>query len=78
MRKSPETELNVPKFKKGNIVTCPSDLTGVKWKVVSDPDKNGNVEAVVLGGEKYPSKEYPRTVLIQLYAQAEWELVSES
>lgn len=73
--RKPSPESQNQGFEKGNIITCPSDLTGVKWKVV-EKRKSGILLAVVKGGEKYPSGEYPKTMEILPEAFHKWEKVT--
>ena len=75
--KNPEEKLNL--FKKGNIITCPSDLTGILWKVTKDELKDGGIEVAVLGGQWYPSDKYPKeTMILERHAQKNWKLIKKS
>ena len=67
-------ELKIPKFNEEDIIFCPSDGTGIKWKIVHiAPD--GTIFAQVAKGQKYPSLKYPEEIEIAPEAHKQWEKV---
>lgn len=68
----PVEKESASQFEEGDIITCPSDLTGNKW-VVTGEDGEG-IHAKIL--EQLPdSSKYPREIIIKPQAQADWKKI---
>lgn len=71
---SPENKRAI-KFKKNDVITCPSDGTGIQWKVVHiGPD--GTIFAQVKKNQQYPSLNYPEQIEITKEAKNKWQKIA--
>ncbi len=67
-------ETKKPNFQEGDIIICPSDLTGKKWRVIHvGPEKNYFVQ--VQKNQKNPSLHYPEELEISREAAKNWKKV---
>jgi len=69
---SPEIRFKHQAFKKGDIITCPSDGTGHLWKVIEKNNETKNIKAKLVEGQN-PSKHYPKEIQISPEAQDKWQ-----
>jgi hypothetical protein len=62
-------------FVVGNIIVCPSDVSGIKWKV-TELKKDGTLIIVPAENQKFPSTYYPRGPLaVMQEAKKDWKLI---
>jgi hypothetical protein len=71
MRKTTKEYREIPShgFKEGDIIFCPSDMTGIKWRVIASNTRG--VLAKTVKGQEHP-KDYPYTIDISPEAVNQW------